>query len=92
MIVSTETGGLGNRIKSWVSAMRLDGHARAYWEVLPNMPAAFSELFVNDCMNSKNRIRFLTCVIAPETVQNPYKLITTPSIPDTTEFVILCVF
>ncbi len=49
MIVSTETGGLGNRIKSWVSAMRLDGHARVYWEVLPNMPAAFSELFVNDC-------------------------------------------
>ena len=42
------------------------------------------ELFVNDCMNSKNRIRFLTCVIAPETVQNPYKFITTPSIPDTT--------
>ncbi len=49
MIVSTETGGLGNRIKSWVSAMRLGPDARVYWEVTPNMPARFSQLFDNDC-------------------------------------------
>ena len=49
MIVSTETGGLGNRIKSWVSAMRLAEDARVHWEVLPNMPARFAQLFVNDC-------------------------------------------
>ena len=49
MIVSTETGGLGNRIKSWVSAMRLDDDARVLWERTPNMPAAFSDLFTNDC-------------------------------------------
>lgn len=49
MIVSTETGGLGNRIKSWVSAMRLDPDCRVHWELTPNMPAAFDELFTNDC-------------------------------------------
>lgn len=49
MIVSTETGGLGNRIKSWMSAMRLDDDARVLWQRTPNMPAAFSDLFTNDC-------------------------------------------
>jgi hypothetical protein len=48
MIVSTETGGLGNRIKSWVSAMRLDPDCRVYWERTPNMPASFEDLFTND--------------------------------------------
>jgi hypothetical protein len=47
MIVSTETGGLGNRIKSWVSAMRLDADARVLWPVTPNMPARFADLFTN---------------------------------------------
>lgn len=48
-LVSTEPGGLGNRIKSWVSAMRLDDNAGVYWPILDNMPARFSELFANDC-------------------------------------------
>ena len=49
MIVSTETGGLGNRIKSWVSAMRYDADVRVYWPITPNMPARFADLFANDC-------------------------------------------
>ena len=49
MLVSTEPGGLGNRIKSWVSARRIDADARVYWPQTPNMPAAFGDLFVNDC-------------------------------------------
>jgi hypothetical protein len=53
VIISTETGGLGNRIKSWVSAMRLNQDSRIHWEVLSNnkypMAATFSELFLNDC-------------------------------------------
>ena len=49
MIVSTESGGLGNRIKSWVSTMRLGADARVYWPTTPNMPARFADLFVNDC-------------------------------------------
>lgn len=48
MLVSTESGGLGNRIKSWVSARRLSADARLYWPQTPNMPARFGELFVND--------------------------------------------
>lgn len=48
MLVSTESGGLGNRIKSWVSARRLSDDARLYWPLTPNMPARFGELFVND--------------------------------------------
>ena len=48
-VVSTETAGLGNRLKSWVSAWRLDPGARVYWPVTPNMPAAFGDLFDNDC-------------------------------------------
>jgi hypothetical protein len=49
MLVSTEPGGLGNRIKSWVSAMRIDAAARVYWPITPNMPAGFGNLFANDC-------------------------------------------
>ncbi len=49
LVVSTETGGLGNRLKSWVSSMRLAGDARVHWPVTRNMPAAFGDLFVNDC-------------------------------------------
>jgi hypothetical protein len=49
MVVSTETAGLGNRLKSWVSAWRIDPRARVYWPITPNMPAAFSDLFENDC-------------------------------------------
>lgn len=48
-VVSTETGGLGNRLKSWVSAMRLGDDARVLWPVTPNMPARFETLFANDC-------------------------------------------
>jgi hypothetical protein len=49
LVVSTETGGLGNRLKSWVSSMRLASDARVYWPVTKNMPAAFEELFANEC-------------------------------------------
>jgi hypothetical protein len=47
LIVSTETAGLGNRIKSWVSAMRLGHDVRVQWTVGANMPAAFEQLFSN---------------------------------------------
>lgn len=49
LVVSTETGGLGNRLKSWVSSMRLGSEARVHWAVTKNMPAAFGDLFVNQC-------------------------------------------
>jgi hypothetical protein len=49
LVVSTETGGLGNRLKSWVSSMRLAADARVHWAVTTNMPAAFGDLFVNPC-------------------------------------------
>ena len=49
LVVSTETGGLGNRLKSWVSAMRLARDARVHWPITKNMPAGFRDLFANDC-------------------------------------------
>src|SRR5690606_41296795 len=49
IVVSTENAGLGNRLKSWVSAMRLAPRALVVWPVTPNMPARFSDLFANDC-------------------------------------------
>ena len=49
MVVSTEPAGLGNRIKSWVSAMRLGADVRVYWPLSPIMPARFGDLFANDC-------------------------------------------
>src|SRR5687768_2873220 len=49
LVVSTETGGLGNRLKAWVSAMPFAREARVQWRITPNMPAAFHDLFVNDC-------------------------------------------
>ena len=49
LVVSTETGGLGNRLKSWVSSMRLATDARVHWPVTKNMPAAFGDLFANEC-------------------------------------------
>lgn len=49
LVVSTETGGLGNRLKSWVSSMRLAPESLVHWPVTKNMPASFGELFVNDC-------------------------------------------
>jgi len=49
IVVSTETGGLGNRLKSWVSAMRLGADARVFWPVTSNMPARFEDLFANAC-------------------------------------------
>lgn len=49
MLVSTEPGGLGNRIKSWMSARRLDSAAQVFWPNTDNMPAEFTELFANDC-------------------------------------------
>lgn len=48
LVVSAEMGGLGNRLKSWVSSMRLSADARVHWPP-QKMPAAFGELFANDC-------------------------------------------
>ena len=48
LVVSTEMGGLGNRLKSWVSSMRLATDARVHWPA-QKMPASFGELFANDC-------------------------------------------
>jgi hypothetical protein len=48
LIVSAETAGLGNRLKSWVSAMRLSSLARVHWVVNDNMPATFMQLFATD--------------------------------------------
>jgi hypothetical protein len=48
LVVSAESAGLGNRIKSWVSAMRLGADVRVYWPLSPNMPARFGDLFAND--------------------------------------------
>jgi hypothetical protein len=49
LVVSTETAGLGNRIKSWVSAMRVGDRSLVRWAVTDNMPATFEDLFANDC-------------------------------------------
>lgn len=49
LVVSAETGGLGNRLKSWVSAMRLGDDVRVRWAVGSNMPARFDDLFANGC-------------------------------------------
>ncbi len=47
MLVSIETGGLGNRIKSWVSAQRLSAEPKLYWPITSNMPSRFDELFLD---------------------------------------------
>lgn len=47
--ISAEIGGLGNRIKSWVSVMRSVGEYRVHWPVNKYMPANFSHLFLNEC-------------------------------------------
>jgi hypothetical protein len=49
LVISNETGGLGNRLKSWVSSMRLAADVRVHWPVTKNMPATFQDLFTNDC-------------------------------------------
>ena len=38
------------------------------------------ELFVNECSKKKIPMKFLACIIAPET-DEPHKFITTPSVP-----------
>jgi hypothetical protein len=49
LTVSAEIGGLGNRIKSWVSVMRSAHDWRVHWPVNKYMPASFSQLFENQC-------------------------------------------
>jgi hypothetical protein len=49
LAVSAETAGLGNRLKSWVSAMRLGSDVRVCWPTNENIPATFDELFANGC-------------------------------------------
>jgi hypothetical protein len=48
LVVSAEPAGLCNRLKSWVSAMRLGADVRVSWPVNKYMPAHFGELFEND--------------------------------------------
>lgn len=48
LVVSAETAGLGNRIKSWVSAMRLGTRVRVHWPITSQMPAPFESLFEGD--------------------------------------------
>ena len=43
------------------------------------------ELFVNECMKKKIPMKFLACIIAPETADEPHKFITTPSVPSISE-------
>ena len=49
LVVASEIGGLGNRFKAWVSAVRITPDARVHWPVNEVMPAAFTEMFSNDC-------------------------------------------
>jgi hypothetical protein len=49
LTVSAEIGGLGNRLKSWVSVMRSGNGWCVHWPVNRYMPASFSQLFRNDC-------------------------------------------
>ena len=49
ILISNENGGLGNRLKSWVSVMRISAEPLVYWEVNSSMPASFSDLFSNNC-------------------------------------------
>lgn len=49
LTVSAEVAGLGNRIKSWASAMRLGNDVRVHCPVNRYMPATFPELFAADC-------------------------------------------
>lgn len=69
-VVSAETAGLGNRIKSWVSAMRLDPNVRVRWPVNRNMPASFQDLFVGDCA--------VDCVPAGATIYASWRLAILP--------------
>ena len=34
LMISTNSGGLSNRLKSYVSALRLDPNAKIYWPIL----------------------------------------------------------
>jgi hypothetical protein len=70
LAVSTETAGLGNRLKSWVSAMRLGSEARVLWPTNQNIPARFDELFVNDCA--------IAAVPAGATVYSSWRLAVLP--------------
>ena len=49
MIISTNSSGLSNRLKSWVSAMRLASDTLVYWKVNEFIPVGFSQLFANEC-------------------------------------------
>jgi hypothetical protein len=48
LVVSGVTAGLCNRIKGWVSAMRLGREARVHWPVGRSMPTPFSDLFTGE--------------------------------------------
>ncbi|MCF8111468.1 MAG: hypothetical protein K9J85_08260 [Desulfobacteraceae bacterium] len=49
MVVFTNAAGLGNRLKFWVSAMRLAADTRVHWKINRHMPPAFPQLFENEC-------------------------------------------
>jgi len=48
-LITTATSGLCNRLKGWVSAMRIDESVRVIWPVNDSCKMPFSVLFANDC-------------------------------------------
>jgi hypothetical protein len=48
MIIANNKSGLGNRMKSIVSAMRLDNDYRVHWTKNKDLTCEFSDLFLND--------------------------------------------
>ena len=48
MIIANNKSGLGNRIKSIVSAMRLENDYRVYWAKNKDLTCKFSDLFLNN--------------------------------------------
>tara|TARA_Y100001970_G_scaffold290421_1_gene424094 strand:- start:2415 stop:3224 length:810 start_codon:yes stop_codon:yes gene_type:complete len=55
LMISTNNGGLSNRLKSYVSALRLDPHSKIFWPILNSyrihnhiLNCSFSKLFKND--------------------------------------------
>jgi len=55
LMISTNSGGLSNRLKSYISALRLDPNAKIYWPVLGSyrthnhiLNCSFHKLFKND--------------------------------------------
>lgn len=76
LMISTNNGGLSNRLKSYISALRLDPNAKIYWPILDSykthnhiLNCSFSKLFKNDVevtTNSQNNIYNSHCLAIKE--------------------------